>query len=47
MQPLPSVDEAYNLLQQEVSQREVLQISKTEPDSLVMYGKSTKVQNLN
>ena len=39
MQPLPSVDEA---LQQKESQREVLQISKTKPDSLVMYGKSNE-----
>lgn len=42
MQPLPSVDEAYNFLQQEESQREVLQHSKAESDSLVMYGKSTE-----
>lgn len=40
MQPLPNMDEAYNLLQQEESQREVLQLSKNEHDSLVMYGKS-------
>lgn len=33
MRPLPCVDEAYNLLQQEESQCEVLQTSKGESNS--------------
>lgn len=40
VQPLPSVDEAYNLLQQEESQRDVLLTMRNESDTLVMYGKS-------
>lgn len=41
MQPLPSIDEAHNLLQQEESQRDVLLNVKGESDALVMYGRST------
>lgn len=39
-QTLPTVDVAYNVLQQEENQREVLKTSKSDMESLAMFGKT-------
>lgn len=40
--PLPTVEDAYNVLQQEESQRETLKSVKEETEGAVMYSKSSK-----
>lgn len=39
--PLPSVDNAFSMVQQEESQREILRPIKEEPEAFAMYGRKS------